>query len=64
LFFIVDRTAKTLVVREAMTGKVYRRHIDVYRGVEQFLPEGRWRGCPIICANDHVETPAAIGGAA
>ncbi|MEC7101789.1 MAG: hypothetical protein VXW73_01955 [Actinomycetota bacterium] len=64
MYFIVDRTDKTVVVREAMTGKVYRRHIDVYRGVEQFLPEGRWRGCPIIGADDHVETPVAIGGAA
>jgi len=60
MYFIVDRSGKTVVVREATTGRVYRREIVVHFGVETFHLDGRG----IIFADYHVETPAAIGGAA
>jgi hypothetical protein len=60
MYFIVDRTGKTVVVREATTGRVYRREIVVNFGVETFQRDGRG----IIFADYDAETPAAIGGAA
>lgn len=51
-FEILARTAKTVTVK--VHGKVCRRGISLYEGIEQFYPHGHYSMCAIIGADDVV----------
>lgn len=48
-FTILSRTAKTVTVN--VNGKVVRRGISVWNGIEQFKPHGSYSMCAIISAD-------------
>lgn len=48
-FTILDRTAKTVTVD--VHGKVVRRGLSSYEGIEQFKPFGTYSMCAIISAD-------------
>jgi len=49
-FEIVSRTAKTVTFKAR--GKLKRRGIFLYAGVEQFKPHGSYSMCAIVGADD------------
>jgi hypothetical protein len=53
-FTITGRTAKT-VSYTTREGKVQRRGVTVWDGVEQFLPFGRYSMCAIVRADKVTE---------
>lgn len=57
-FTITARTAKTITTK--VHGKVVKRGLSVFEGVEQFKPFGSYSMCAIISADKtlaHVENP-------
>ena len=53
-FVIISRTAKT--VTTTVHGKIVRRGLSIWNGVEQFAPFGRYSMAAIVGADDLVPT--------
>jgi hypothetical protein len=53
-FKILARTAKTITIE--VHGKIVRRGLSDYQGVEQFKPYGSYSMCAIIGADDERPT--------
>ena len=49
-FTILARTAKSVTVK--VSGKIVRRGLTIYDGVEQFKPFGSYSMCAVIGADD------------
>ena len=49
-FTILGRTAKQVTIK--VHGKIVKRGLYLYEGVEQFRPYGTYSMCPIVGADD------------